>query len=176
MSCLRVIIVVWAETEDRKSLKHNMKWFSELRHYVCVQTVVLFFGLVLYHSIKMPNPLLHSLCVGQTNDVLSNRRPWLFTFFQVWKWKRCMVATDLVSMNVPCRCSLFIVCIVLYDIKKRKQRCVFCELLTVCHCFRSNVSYRLLCDVLKQSASPFRYTVEKKKMQCQLFSNASTLE
>lgn len=48
----------------------------------------------------------------------------------------------------------------LYDMKKTKRRCVLCEMLTVCHRFRSNVSYRLLCDVLRQSAYTFRYTVE----------------
>lgn len=55
---------------------------------------------------------------------------------------------------------------------EEKQRSVLCELLTVCHCFRSNVSYRLLCDVLRLSASPFRYTVEKDAMS--LFSDAAT--
>lgn len=51
---------------------------------------------------------------------------------------------------------------------EEKQRSVLCELLTVCHCFRSNVSYRLLCDVLRLSASPFRYTVEKDAMSLSL--------
>lgn len=81
--------------------------------------------------------------------------------------RKVMHVSEKYPTDLFCRCSLFIVCI--FCMTRKKQRCVLCELLTVCHRFRSNVSYRLLCDVLKQSASPFRYTVEKKDAMSTVF-------
>lgn len=114
----------------------------------------------------MPNPLWHSLCVMTCcatggHDCLS------VCFSQTWKREGTHAGetylTDLFSIKkkkelVDVRFSL---CHFLYDMKK-KLWCILCDLLLVCHRSRSVVSYRLICNVLRQSAYPFRYTVEKR--------------
>lgn len=72
---------------------------------------------------------------------------------------------DFFTSNFPFLSLMFFLHCAHFIQYEEKQRSVLCELLTVCHCFRYNVSYRLLCDVLRLSASPFRY----KKMQCHCF-------
>lgn len=114
------------------------------------------------------------------DDLLCDRQPWLFIclFLANLKERRNPRWWDVpdwfvfYKKRITCRCSLFFVSFFVWH--EKKLWCILCDLLLVCHRSRSNVSYRLICNVLRQSAYPFRYTVEKK-MQFQLFSNASHL-